>query len=99
VSTLVLTALVKERHDNVDTVCGGCRSADDSLEILIVVIRGHVVYISGHLVGKRMVCYIDHAENIGSADRFVYDPLCFTTSETRAGAVEKIGVNIVATVL
>jgi len=95
----MLTALVKERHDNVDTVCGGCRSADDSLKILVVVIRGHVVYISGHLVGERVVCHIDHAENISSANRFIYDSLCFTASETRACAVEKVGVNIVAAVL
>ena len=95
----MLSALIEEWHDDSDSSCLTAYSSDDSLKILVVVIRGHVVYISGHLVGERVVCHIDHAENIGSANRFIYDSLCFTASETRACAVEKVGVNIVAAVL
>ena len=87
VGALMLAALVEERHDDIDPVRGGSAGADDSLKILVMVIRGHVVYIACHLIGQGVVCHIHHHEHVCAADRFLNDTLGFAASESRALAV------------
>ena len=67
--TFMLSALIKERHDNIDTTCLSSCSSNDSFKILIMVIRGHMVYMTIYSVGKAIIAYIGHNEQICSTDR------------------------------
>ena len=95
----MLTAFIKERHDHVDPVGSGRTGADDTLQILVVVIRRHMVHITGHFVGQGVVGHIHHGKHICTAHRLSDDTLAFAAAKARAGAVQEIRVHIVATVL
>ena len=88
----VLPSSVQKRHDNRDPLCLSVSSRDDPLEIGIVVIRGHIICFSAHLVLNAAVQNIDQNVEIGSADGIIDDALPFTGSEARAGAADQIAV-------
>ena len=68
--TFVLTAFVKEWHDNVDTMClSGC-GRDDTFQILIVIIWRHVIEMSIYRISQAVVADISHDKQIRSADGF-----------------------------
>ena len=64
-----------------------------------MVIRGHVIGVAAYAVWDAVVGYIYHCKQIRAADRFVNNGLCLTGTETRAFAVKKIGIYIVAAVV
>ena len=67
--TAVLTSFIKEWHDHVDTMSltGSC--GDDSFEILIVVVRGHVVLMTTDSISFCVVCDIHHDKKVGTTYR------------------------------
>ena len=85
----MLTSLVKEWHNNVDTVCftGGC--GDNSLQILVMVIRRHVVLMTAYAVSKAVIGHIYHNVKVCTTNGFFDVTFTFTGSETRAFAVYK----------
>ena len=78
----MLTALIEERHDDVDTMCLAGSCSDDTLQILIVVIRRVVVLHTAELVGHAPVGDIGHEIQIKTTNRLIDDGLCFAGSET-----------------
>ena len=66
---------------------GSC--GDDSLQILVMVIRRHVVLMTAYAVSKAVISHINHNVKICSADRFLDVTFTFTSSETWAFAVYK----------
>jgi hypothetical protein len=57
-----------------------------------VVIRGHIICLTAHLVLNTAVQNIDKNVEVGSADGIIDDSLSFTGSEARAGAADQIAV-------
>ena len=78
----MLSAFIEERHDDVDTSGFAVASGDDTLQILVVVIRRHVVGIAVHVVSNTMIAYIGENEQILTADGLADLRFGFTASET-----------------
>ena len=56
--SLVLTALVQERHDDRDTTGLTTDCCDDTLQILIVIIGRHMILITAQGISHGVVQYI-----------------------------------------
>lgn len=78
----MLSAFIEERHDDVDTSGLAVAGGDDTLQILVVVIRRHVVGIAVHVVSNTMIAYIGENEQILTADGLADLRFGFTASET-----------------
>ena len=78
----MLSAFIEERHDDVDTSGFAVAGGDDTLQILVVVIRRHVVGIAVHVVSNTMIAYIGENEQILTADGLADLRFGFTASET-----------------
>ena len=96
--TLVLSAFVKERHDNIDTASLTCCSSDNSLQILIMVIWRHMVKMSVYCVSQAVVAYISHDKKISTTDCLFQDTLSFTRTESRTTAVYLVIVGLIVSV-
>ena len=85
----MLTAFIKKRHDNVNTVSltGSC--GDDSLKILEMVVRRHMVYMTADSVSRAVVGNVYHNVKVCTADRFLNDSLALTSTKTGALTVYK----------
>ena len=81
--TLVLPAFIKERHDHVDPSGFSSYRGDDALQILIVVIRGHVIFVSAEGIGQAVVHNINENVEIHAANGFQNDTLGFACSKPR----------------
>ena len=64
----VLTAAVQDRHDNVDAVCLTAGCLNDTLQILIVIVRRHAVFLIEHLILDIIISYIYENEQILATD-------------------------------
>ena len=58
--SLMLSALVKERHDNSDSSCLTTYSSNNTLKVLIMVIRRHVVLMTTQRICHRVISDINH---------------------------------------
>lgn len=92
----MLAAFIEEGHDDINPVrLSGC-GRYNALQILIVVVRGHVVFVSVYCIGETVIAYIDHDEQIFAADTFLDDSLCLSCAEAGAGQVDQIVVKLIA---
>ena len=71
----VLTAAVEDRHDDGDPMSLSSCCLNKSFEILIVVVRRHVVFVAEQVVGTSVVAYIYENVHISAADSLVYHTL------------------------
>ena len=46
----MLSAFVEERHDDVDSACFTGAGQNDTFQVLIVIIRAHMVLLAKHLI-------------------------------------------------
>ncbi len=92
---LVLTALVEKRHDHADTAGLSRGSSNETLQILVVVVRGHVIDVSVDAVGQRIVADIYHDKEIDAPHGFVHDSFCLSGTKTRTAAFDKIVVHLI----
>ena len=83
----MLTAFIKEWHDYIDTMCLTCSCGNNSLQILKMVIRRHVILVTADSVCGTVVGNVYHNVKVGSSDRFLNDSLTFTGTETRTFAL------------
>ena len=88
----MLAAFVKEWHNYIYTVCLSCRSGDNTLQILIVIIRWHMIDMSVYCVCQAVVADIHHNKEIFSADTFAKHSLCFPRTKTWATVLCKIRI-------
>lgn len=70
--------------------------ADDTFQILKMVIRGHKVGVLSDIISKAVVAYIYHKINIITADRFHDRTLRFTGTETCCLYRDSVGVSLIA---
>jgi hypothetical protein len=93
---LMLSALVKEGHYHGDAPCFSAYGGDQTLEILIMIIGRHVVFVTAERIGKTVVADVNKKIEIGTSDRFVDRSLGFAGSEPRYFGIEDIGIALVA---
>ena len=89
-AALVLASLVQKRHDHADPVGSGSARADDALHILIMIVRGHVIDVAVHGIGKTVIGDVGHDEHVSAAHGFVDDGLRLAGAEPGAGKIEQI---------
>ena len=81
-AALVLTALIEERHDNSDAFGLAAHCRNDSLQILIMVIRRHMVCLAAQGIGQAVIAYVNHQIQVIAADRFTENALGLAASES-----------------
>ena len=79
---LVLAAFIKERHDNGNSSCFTADSSDDTLQILIMIVRRHMVFMTAEGIGLAVVGYVNQQIQIRTADRFQNNALGFAGTKT-----------------
>ena len=97
--TLVLAALVKERHDDRNPGGFAAHGADNALQIGEMVVGGHVVNLPADFIGQAVVTYIYEDVNVQAANRFVDDALGFTGTEAGTFGADQVGVSLIAVVI
>lgn len=92
----MLTALVQKRHDDVDSVGLAGGSRNNSLQILIVVVRGHVVFAAADRVGLAVIGNVNHDIKVGAPYGFPDIAFAFSGSKTDTFAFHQEGFLAVA---
>ena len=85
----MLTAFVQEGHDNGDPSGFSATGSNYTLKILIVIIRRHSVQISVHLVGERVVAYINNNVYVLVSYGLAQNALCFAAGKPGTLHVDK----------
>ena len=94
VAAAVLTAAVKQRHHNVNAVCLTTCRLNETLQILIMVIRGHVVLVAEVVVGQAIIAYVYNKEQVIAAHGRLDKALAVAGRETRAAVFDDERVHI-----
>ena len=79
----MLAALIQERHDYVDTACLSACCRNDTFQILIMIIRGHMVYHAAQRIRLAVVADIHDQIQIIAAHRRLISP--FASPEPNLG--------------
>ena len=95
-TSLVLTALIEERHDDVDTASLSADSGNDPFQILEMIVRRHMIRVSCQRVGYTVVADIYHQVEIFSADRLGDDAFCLSGTKTRNLCVDKKSILLIS---
>ena len=78
----MLAALVEERKDHGDPVRFSAGRGNDALEILKMVVRGHMVFLAADLIGNAVIRHVAKDEEITAADRIEDRGLSLTGTVT-----------------
>ncbi len=78
----MLAALVQKGHDHRDAPGLAAHGGDNPLQILIVVIGGHVVLLAAQAIGQGIVADIHQQVEVEAADGFQNHPLGLPGAET-----------------
>ena len=85
----VLAAFVEEGHDHIDSVGFSGSGGNDPFQVLIVVVRGHMVLVAADGVGETVIGNIHHNIQVCTADRLPDIPLAFPGAKTGTGAFDQ----------
>ncbi len=94
----MLPAFIQKRHDYIDTSCLTSDGGDHTFQVLVMIVRGHVVDMSCKRIGQTVVAYIYHKVDILSANGFVNNALGFPGAKTRHFCVDQIGIPLISVV-
>ena len=92
----MLTTAVQNRHNHIDTVCLTADSLNNPLQILIVVIRRHSVFLIVHLILNVIVAHIYNDEQISAADSRLNQSLAVARRKPRAFTLNQKRVYVIA---
>ena len=93
---LVLAALIEIGHDHGDPAGFSADRSDRSLEVLIVIVRRHMVLKSEHLIGLAVVDNIRDQVQIHSADGLGHYTFAFTGTKAGKVTFDNVGGTLVA---
>ena len=91
-TAFVLSAFIKEWHNDCNTSCLATDGSDDSLQILKVIIRWHVVDLPTYFVRQTVVTDIHQKIDIFAANRFIQNTFGLAGSETRTYRINNIRI-------
>ena len=95
-STFALAALIKVRHDDIDTACFAADRCNHTFQILKMVVRRHQVGESADTVSQAVVGYIYHKIDIITTDRFIDLTLTFTGAKTRSFDIDNVRIALIS---
>ena len=81
-----------KRHNDSDTSCFAAYSSDQTLQILIMIVRRHVILMATDIVSDAVVADVHDDKQVASADGFTETAFRFTGSETGTRAVYQVGI-------
>ena len=91
----MLTALIQERHDYVDTACLSACCRNDTFQILIMIIRGHMVYHAAQRICLAVVANIHDQIQIIATHRRLDLALCLAGTKSRCVCPDDVGVSLI----
>ena len=94
--TLVLAAFIQKRHDHRDTARFSAYGGNNPLQILKVIVRGHVVYMAAQRISEAVVADIHHDVEVVAADRLVDNALCLAAAKAGDLCVHNIRILLVS---
>ena len=97
-AALVLASLIEKGHDHIDTARFSVCCGNDTLQILIVVVRRHMVFVTADRVSQAVVQHIGKDKKIHASYGLFQDSFGFAGTETRAAAVDQVGILQIASV-
>lgn len=92
----VLAALVEEGHDHVNAARFSAYCCDDPLQILEVIVRGHMVGMPAERVGQTVIADINQNIDVIAPDGFQDRSLGFAGAEAGSFAADQIGIPLVS---
>ena len=92
----MLAALIEVGHNYGDTAGFSTDSSDDALQILEMVVRGHVVGVIVQVVSQTVIAHIHHQIKVISADRSFDGALSFSGTKPGCVSLNQIGVTFIA---
>ena len=78
----MLASLIEERHDDIDPVCLAVDGGDHPLEVLEMVVGGHMVFKSVHLVGDGVVRDVHENKDVLASGGSLKNCLAFACGKT-----------------
>ena len=94
--TFMLPTFVKIGHDHVDPAGFSADGGDNAFQVLIMVIRGHMVFLPEKGIGQTVVNDIHQKIEVHSADGFLNDAFSLSGPEPGNPAFEQIGIALIA---
>jgi hypothetical protein len=91
----MLTAFIKHGHNNCNAVSLTADSSNDSLEVLIVIVRTHGNFLSEHFILHTVVEAVGNDINVAAAHCCVKKSLCLTGTESGTLSVDNEGLVII----
>ena len=88
----LLPAFIEVGHDDVDAVCFAAGSGNDSLQILVMVVRRHDIIKTCHRIGQTVIAHVDEDVKILATDRLLDRTLAFSRTEAGSGGLHDKGV-------
>ncbi len=79
---LMLAGLIHEGHNHVDALALSGGGSDQTLEVSIVIVRRHVVYLSEQGIGQRVIHHIHQEVDVLAANGLLNRTLRLTGTET-----------------
>ena len=95
-AALVLTSAIQDRHDDGDTVSLASYGLDDPLQILIMIVRRHMILIAKQVVGAPVIAYIYEDVQVSSTYGLIDDALGIAGLETGAGGFNDHGRSVIS---
>ena len=92
----ILAAFIQIWHNNVYSAGLSADSADNTFQILKMVIRGHKILIRSNIIGKTVVTYINHQIDIITTYGFHDRAFRFTGTETCCLNRDQIGISLIS---
>ena len=94
--TSVLAALIQKWHDYVDSSGFSGDGSNDSFQVLIMIIRGHMVGLSRQRICQTVVADIYQNIDIIATYGFLQDTFCFSGTETGKIRPDQVSISVVA---
>ena len=91
----MLSSLIEEGHDHVDSVGFAVHGGNNSFQILIMVVGGLIVGITVHGIGNTVIADINENKKIFSSDGFRNNSFSFSCTKTVAGGIGNIIVGYI----
>ena len=95
----MLAAFVEERHDDIDPAGLSADCGNDSLQILKMIVRGHVILVSEQGIGQAVVADVNQNVDVVSADGFVDHTFALAGTETGSLGFEDITAAFISFIL
>ena len=93
----MLSALVKHRHYDSNTSCLTAHCGNNTFQILIVVIRTHMIFNSVHFIGNTVIEHVAYDIHVMTSYSFIDNAFSFACTKSRTSYMSNISFCILIT--